>query len=114
MTVCINQRIDSYRYICFFINRIKILPIFAELADFIGLTVYRFEESDNSAIVHFKADYLCDGYYCQLEETSQFILEDNQWRYLDGILTPHTEQKIGRNDKCPCGSEKKFKKCHAA
>ena len=20
--------------------------------------------------------------------------------------------KIGRNDKCPCGSNKKFKKCH--
>ena len=23
-----------------------------------------------------------------------------------------TEQKIGRNDPCPCGSGKKFKKCH--
>jgi hypothetical protein len=21
--------------------------------------------------------------------------------------------KIGRNDRCPCGSGKKFKKCHA-
>src|SRR6266478_5218397 len=21
-------------------------------------------------------------------------------------------QKVGRNDPCPCGSEKKFKKCH--
>ncbi|MFX8778298.1 SEC-C metal-binding domain-containing protein [Acinetobacter baumannii] len=22
------------------------------------------------------------------------------------------QQKIGRNEKCPCGSGKKFKKCH--
>lgn len=34
----------------------------------------------------------------------------------DGILfsqegTYHKEQKIGRNDLCPCGSEKKYKKC---
>lgn len=95
-------------------NSVREIAAFAELADFIGLTVYRFEESDNTAIVHFKADYLCDGYYCQLEETSNFTLEDGYWRYLDGTLTPHTEQKIGRNDKCPCGSNKKFKKCHAA
>jgi preprotein translocase subunit SecA len=25
--------------------------------------------------------------------------------------TPPTVQKIGRNDPCPCGSRKKFKKC---
>jgi preprotein translocase subunit SecA len=24
------------------------------------------------------------------------------------------EQKVGRNDPCPCGSEKKFKRCHGA
>ena len=23
-----------------------------------------------------------------------------------------TEKKIGRNEKCPCGSGKKFKHCH--
>lgn len=26
--------------------------------------------------------------------------------------TVHNEQKIGRNDPCPCGSGKKYKKCH--
>ena len=25
-----------------------------------------------------------------------------------------TGQKVGRNDPCPCGSGKKFKKCHGA
>jgi len=25
-----------------------------------------------------------------------------------------TEAKVGRNDPCPCGSGKKYKKCHGA
>ena len=24
----------------------------------------------------------------------------------------HSEKKVGRNDPCPCGSGKKYKKCH--
>lgn len=27
---------------------------------------------------------------------------------------PRAERKVGRNDPCPCGSGKKFKKCHAS
>jgi preprotein translocase subunit SecA len=27
---------------------------------------------------------------------------------------PVTTEKIGRNDPCPCGSGKKYKKCHGA
>jgi preprotein translocase subunit SecA len=26
----------------------------------------------------------------------------------------HAEKKVGRNDPCPCGSGKKYKKCHGA
>ena len=25
---------------------------------------------------------------------------------------PSSQAKVGRNDPCPCGSEKKYKKCH--
>jgi preprotein translocase subunit SecA len=25
-----------------------------------------------------------------------------------------TSEKVGRNDPCPCGSGKKYKKCHGA
>jgi preprotein translocase subunit SecA len=32
---------------------------------------------------------------------------------LQNSKTPKTE-KVGRNDLCPCGSGKKFKKCHGA
>jgi len=26
----------------------------------------------------------------------------------------HNDDKVGRNDPCPCGSGKKYKKCHGA
>jgi preprotein translocase subunit SecA len=26
----------------------------------------------------------------------------------------HKSEKVGRNDPCPCGSGKKYKKCHGA
>jgi len=30
-----------------------------------------------------------------------------------GKSTPHTARgKVGRNEKCPCGSGKKYKHCH--
>ncbi len=31
-----------------------------------------------------------------------------------GPKTPVTSEKVGRNDPCPCGSGKKYKKCHGA
>jgi len=37
---------------------------------------------------------------------------------LAGVMQPSTplrsKQKVGRNDPCPCGSGKKYKKCHGA
>ncbi len=33
----------------------------------------------------------------------------------DSANSPHISgQKVGRNEKCPCGSGKKFKNCHGA
>lgn len=34
----------------------------------------------------------------------------------DGVAQPYRREtpKPGRNDLCPCGSGKKFKKCHGA
>ena len=33
--------------------------------------------------------------------------------HIDGLMMSHVKEhgKIGRNDKCPCGSGDKFKKC---
>lgn len=30
------------------------------------------------------------------------------------MINPYISQKVGRNDPCPCGSGKKYKKCHGA
>ncbi len=43
-------------------------------------------------------------------ERSRFIKEDGRWFFVDPTL-PVRSINIGRNDPCPCGSGKKFKKC---
>lgn len=71
--------------------------------------------------VEFKAYFMEEGQQYCLHERSRFVMEDQQWRYIDGIMPeemvdPRLNQtiantKIGRNDPCLCGSGKKFKKC---
>ena len=39
--------------------------------------------------------------------------EDHNHAASSGNST-HSQQKVGRNDACPCGSGKKFKRCHGA
>lgn len=39
-------------------------------------------------------------------ERSTFIRRDDVWYYTQGV-----KPRIGRNDACPCGSNKKYKKC---
>ncbi|PHS56950.1 MAG: zinc chelation protein SecC [Sulfurimonas sp.] len=60
--------------------------------------------------VEFKAYYKEGNTIKVLHEISKFIIEDNIWRYKDGILL---NTKLERNETCPCGSGKKFKKCCA-
>jgi preprotein translocase subunit SecA len=45
--------------------------------------------------------------------------DDSPDEYDPNLLLPRqpvirTEPKVGRNDPCPCGSGKKYKKCHGA
>ncbi len=58
--------------------------------------------------VEFKAYYREDGVIHLLHEKSNFIEVDGMWKYDNGELF---NSKIGRNESCPCGSSKKFKKC---
>lgn len=59
-------------------------------------------------IVEFKAFYREDGEIKVLHERSRFVELDSEWKYVDGDLLG---SKISRNDICPCGSGKKYKKC---
>ena len=53
---------------------------------------------------------------CEHRERSYFKRIDGDWRFIDGQIDTgepwHREEpKVGRNDPCPCGSGKKYKKC---
>ena len=73
---------------------------------------------DSLGEVEFVATYLEDGKTHTLREISTFRKIKGAWFYVGG-KTPHTETvvrpdlKVGRNDPCPCGSGKKYKKCCA-
>ena len=59
-------------------------------------------------IVEFKAYYKENDKIQVLHEKSNFIFEDGNWLYESGELY---NSKIERNETCPCGSGKKYKKC---
>lgn len=67
---------------------------------------------DETGVVEFRAWYR-DGMGLQcLHERSRFVREDGHWRYLDGTHDGKDwRRRMGRNEACPCGSGKKFKKC---
>jgi len=49
--------------------------------------------------------------FAQLHEHSQFKHDQGLWYYVDGLQMPPI--KLNRNHLCPCGSQKKYKKCCA-
>lgn len=84
-----------------------------------GMEVHSTEgggENDETGLVSFTARYSVNGVEQELREDAQFARENGEWRYVDGAVHGHTPYrrempKVGRNDPCPCGSGKKFKKC---
>jgi SEC-C motif-containing protein len=60
--------------------------------------------------VEFKAYYKENARVGVLHEKSKFVLVDNEWKYKDGTLF---NTQIQRNEPCPCGSGKKYKRCCA-
>mgnify|MGYP002018700702 CR=1 FL=1 len=73
---------------------------------------------DETGIVEFAAYYKVDGAPQIHRERSSFRREDGNWVYVDGEIDPKREPvrsvKVGRNEPCPCGSGKKYKKCCGA
>lgn len=77
--------------------------------NWVNLTVNGIPKSDQ---VDFTATYQEGKQFFQLHECSTFIIENGCWRYQNGeIFTDSGEIHPGRNDKCPCKSNIKFKKC---
>ena len=66
-------------------------------------------EGDTEGKVEFIASYEQDGVAGQLHENSEFVFEKGEWLYVGSV--EDKLKKTGRNEPCPCGSGKKFKKC---
>jgi len=67
------------------------------------------------AYVEFSAYGLEQGVEHVLHEKAEFIREDGAWTYTrplrEGPAPVVGGKKPGRNDPCPCGSGKKYKRC---
>ena len=73
-------------------------------------------EGDDTGVVEFRATYTANGEFCNHHEVSTFVREADGWKFEDGNLVKdrpvvREDPKVGRNDPCPCGSGKKYKKC---
>ena len=66
------------------------------------------KKGDSEGWVEFSARFIAQGddKSCFHRELSHFIKEDDHWFYVDG-----EPRETGRNEICPCGSGKKFKRC---
>jgi SEC-C motif domain protein len=73
------------------------------------------KEEDTEGTVEFIATYSQKDEKVAHHELATFSKEAGIWTFLDSrmINTPfrHDQPKIGRNNPCPCGSGKKYKKC---
>ena len=74
------------------------------------------QAGDTNGKVEFIARFTEDRMKKTLHETGVFKRVDGVWYYMDGTVHPpkpfvRGEDKLNRNDPCPCGSGKKYKKC---
>jgi SEC-C motif domain protein len=96
----------------------------AEAAQWMGLEITGTEAGgpeDSEGMVDFIARFRMEGQERAHVEKARFAREEGAWVYA-GTIEPETAAapirreapKVGRNDPCPCGSGKKYKKCHGA
>ncbi|MDB5553758.1 MAG: motif domain protein [Rhizobium sp.] len=76
------------------------------------------QEGDVRGSVTFTARFRENGRLHAQGERSEFRRVGGAWHYVSGEVDarpePGTMTRVGRNDPCPCGSGKKYKKCHGA
>ena len=94
----------------------------SENAQWLGLEIVSTEAGqpgDADGWVEFIANFNEGGEPRRHHERSRFRMHDGRWYYVDGEppkpqTLRHAAPKVGRNDPCPCGSGKKYKKCCGA
>ncbi len=98
----------------------KSTETWAKQSEWKGLEILETEgggEDDTEGRVDFVAHYELRGSKVDHRESATFRKRGDRWFFVDGnqIAGPpvrREEPKVGRNDPCPCGSGKKYKKCH--
>ncbi|QIZ76332.1 YchJ family protein [Ferrimonas lipolytica] len=78
--------------------------------DFCRLDIIDVVHQGDTAEVEFKAWYRESTGLGVLHERSRFVKEQGRWLYCDGDINQLSPMPQ-RNDPCPCGSTKKFKRC---
>ena len=92
----------------------------SQTSDWRGLEIIETKSvNDDKAFVSFEAQYTQGGKDNTHREKSLFEREDGEWRFVTGdeLKNPtvrYETPRPGRNDPCPCGSGKKYKKCHGS
>jgi SEC-C motif-containing protein len=78
------------------------------------------QAGDETGLVEFVAHFVIEGEAKAHRERSSFRKnpETGGWWFVDEVKTKKEPivlgKQPGRNDPCPCGSGKKYKKCHGA
>ena len=87
-------------------------------SEWLGLEIISTDKGgpdDNDGTVEFKAVFNQNGITYTHNELSTFKKLEGKWYFDKGEIIPATVvrsgKKVGRNDPCPCGSGKKYKKC---
>lgn len=89
----------------------------AETAEWQGLEVVSTTKGgvdESIGEVEFIARFIEKGDSREHHEAGQFKKKEGKWYFTEGQMVrpkPVTVVKIGRNDRCSCGSGIKFKKC---
>ncbi len=100
-------------------NDEKSIGRWAQKTEWIGLDIVDVKQGgpdDDEGWIEFIAGYYEKGVRKKHHEVAHFKKEEGEWFFYEAD-TPELEQyiretpKVGRNDPCPCGSGKKFKKC---
>lgn len=91
----------------------------AEGSEWLGLEIVSTDAGgpdDDTGRVEFVARYRNDDGEQEHRELSEFSKLDGTWYFTRGAVrgpepVRRSSPKVGRNDPCPCGSGKKYKKC---
>jgi curved DNA-binding protein CbpA len=114
-----NEQLEMEIYIVYHLSELRssIRVLMKEYPEFFKLNQSFYLDALNEK----KEGFLLDKYIAihrRIDHGRNLLVydDDDDYNYVDDDVTPYKREapKIGRNDPCPCGSGKKYKKCCGA